>query len=359
MHHAIVLHKPALLAEVSLDWREVETAEPAEGQLRIRVAGCGVCRSNLHMIEGEWVGAGLPAFTPIVPGHEVTGFVDAVGPGVEGFQVGDRVGTQPLWWTCEECEYCLADREQYCARRITAGEKVDGGYAEYMISTAAHTYPIPPELDLIEAAPLFCPGITSYSAVSSLGLSQGDRVAVFGMGGVGHMAVQFAALTGAEVTAVARSRNHLETAGELGATRLVDAADENAVNALRGQMDAAVLFAPSNAVARTARSSVRSGGRIISGVNADFGPIRFSEGKTFSGTLLGSRAAMRDVLALAAAGRIRTVVEEFPLRNAKEALGRLARGEIRSRGVLRMTNDATTRPLMARRDGSRTSEQHR
>lgn len=359
MHHAIVLNDPAPLAEVSLDWREVETADPAEGQLRIRVAGCGVCRSNLHMIEGEWLAAGIPAFTPIVPGHEVTGFVDAVGPGVEGFQVGDRVGTQPLWWTCEECEHCLAGREQYCLRRITAGERVNGGFAEYMISTAAHTYPIPPELDLIEAAPLFCPGITAYSAVASLGVGQGDRVAVFGMGGVGHMAVQFAVLAGAEVTAVARSRSHLETAAELGATRLVDAADEQAVEALRGRMDAAVVFAPSDAVARTSRSSVRSGGRVVSGVNVDFGPIRFSEGKTFSGTLLGSRAAMRDVLALAAAGQLRTVVEEFPLHSAQEALGRLARGEIRSRAVLRMTDDAATRPIMAGGTGPRTREQHR
>jgi len=354
MHHAIVLDEPAPLADVSLSWREVETPDPGPGQLRIRVAGCGVCRSNLHMIEGDWAGAGLPAFTPIVPGHEVTGFVDAIGPGVERFQVGDRVGTQPLWWTCEECEYCVSGQEQYCADRITAGERVDGGYAEYMISTAAHTYRVPPELDLIEAAPLFCPGITAYSAVSSLGLSEDDRVAVFGMGGVGHMAVQFAALTGAEVTAVARSRHHLETARELGASHLVDATDEGALAALRGRMDAAVLFAPSDAVARTARAAVKRGGRLVSGVNADFGPIAFSEGKTFRGTLLGSRAAMREVLALAATGQIRTVVEEFPAQAAHEALGRLARGEVRSRAVLRMMDDSATRPqAAARRQPSR------
>jgi propanol-preferring alcohol dehydrogenase len=225
---------------------------------------------------------------------------------------------------------------------------VNGGYAEYMISTAAHTYQVPPELDLIEAAPLFCPGITAYSAVASLGLDEGERVAVFGLGGVGHMAVQFAALTGAEVTAVARSRRHLEAAGELGATRLVDATDEGALTALRGSMDAAVLFAPSDAVARTARAAVKRGGRIVSGVNADFGPIAFSEGKTFRGTLLGPRAAMREVLALAASGRIRTVVEEFPAQDAHDALGRLARGEIRSRAVLRMTDDPATRPLRGR-----------
>jgi propanol-preferring alcohol dehydrogenase len=348
MHHAIVLDEPAPLADVSLSWRKVETAEPGAGQLRIRVAACGVCRSTLHLIEGDWARAGLPAFTPIVPGHEVTGFVDAIGPGVEGFDVGDRVGTQPLWWTCEECEYCVAGREQYCGRRMTAGERVDGGYAEYMISTAAHTYQVPPELDLIEAAPLFCPGITAYSAVRALDLSDGDRVAVFGMGGVGHMAVQFAALVGAEVTAVARSRHHLEVAADLGASHLVDATDETAIRTLRGEMDAAVLFAPSDAAAHAARASTKPGGRIVSGVNADFGPIRFSEGKTFSGTLLGPRAAMREVLALAAAGQIRTVVEEFPVQDAQKALARLSRGEVRSRAVLRMTDDLATRPLVAR-----------
>src|SRR5262249_47767989 len=152
---------------------------------------CGVCRSNLHMIEGDWVDGGVPAISPIVPGHEVTGVVAALGGGVDGFAEGDRVGVQPLWWTCEECEFCTSGREQLCHRRVITGEHVDGGYAEYMTANAAHAYPIPDALDLVEAAPLFCPGITAYGAVGHLDVGPGDTVAVFGLGGVGHMAVQF------------------------------------------------------------------------------------------------------------------------------------------------------------------------
>lgn len=335
MHHAIQLDRTAPLAERPLAWREVDTPAPGAGQLLIRVAACGVCRSNLHMIEGDWIGGGLPAISPIVPGHEVTGTVEAVGDGVTGFGPGDRVGVQPLWWTCEVCEYCTSGREQYCLERRITGEMVDGGYAEYMIATAAHTYHLPAELDLVEAAPLFCPGITAYGAISELDLQPGSRIAVFGLGGVGHMAVQFARLAGAEVTAVARGRDHLEVARDLGAEHLVDASEVDPGALLAGTMDAAVIFAPSDDVARQALASVKRGGKVVLGVIADFGRITFAEGKTIIESMLGSREQMNEVLALAAAGKVRTVVDVFPLPEAQEVLERLADGSLRSRAVLR------------------------
>jgi alcohol dehydrogenase, propanol-preferring len=335
VHHAIQLDHPAPLSSGPLAWRSVETPEPGEGQLRIRVAACGVCRSNLHIIEGDWLAGGLPAISPIVPGHEVTGTVDAVGPGVEGFAVGDRVGVQPLWNTCERCEYCLSGREQLCLQRVITGEMVDGGYAESMISTAAHTYHVPDGLDLVAAAPLFCPGITAYGAVAKLDLKPGRRMAVFGLGGVGHMAVQFARAAGAEVTAVARSAHHLEVAAELGAAHLVDASAVDPAEALAGTMDAAVVFAPSDVVAQQALASVKRGGIVVLGVIASFGTITFAEGKTIVESILGNRAQMNEVLALAAQGVVRTVVDEFPLQDAQEVLGMLADRKLRSRAVLR------------------------
>lgn len=335
MHHAIQLDAPAPLSTKPLSWREVQTASPGPGQLRIKVAACGVCRSNLHMIEGDWMAGGLPAISPIVPGHEVTGIVEAIGEQVAGFEIGDRVGVQPLWWTCETCEYCTSNREQLCLQRIITGEMVDGGYAEYMISTAAHTYRVPPELDLVEAAPLFCPGITAYGAISQLRLGPGSRLAVFGLGGVGHMAVQFARLAGAEVTAVARSQDHLEVARELGAAHIVDASKVDPAEVLAGAMDAAVVFAPSDTVARQALSSVKRGGTVITGVIASFGTITFAEGKTIKESILGSRAQMNEVLALAVSGQVRTVVDTFALQDAQEVLGMLAGGRLRSRAVLR------------------------
>ncbi len=335
MHKAMQLDHPAPLSTRPLAWRDVATPTPGPGELLIRVAACGVCRSNLHMIVGDWIDGGLPAISPIVPGHEVTGTVADVGADVEGFAPGDRVGVQPLWWTCEECEYCTSGREQYCLRRRITGEMVDGGYAEYMISTAAHTYRVPVELDLVEAAPLFCPGITAYGAISRLDLTPGSKLAVFGLGGVGHMAVQFARLAGAEVTAVARGRDHLEVARELGAEHVVDASQVDPATQLAETMDAAVIFAPSDTVAQQALASVKRGGTVVLGVIASFGTISFAEGKTIIESMLGSRAQMNEVLALAAAGRVRTVVDAFPLADAESVLDRLAVGSLRSRAVLR------------------------
>ena len=335
MHKAMQLDHPAALETGPLAWRDVITPAPARGQLLIRVAGCGVCRSNLHMVEGDWAGAGLPALSPIVPGHEVTGTVEEVGAGVDGFAVGDRVGVQPLWWTCEECEFCLSGREQYCLQRKITGEMVDGGYAEFLISTALHTYHVPPGLDLVESAPLFCPGITAYGAISRLDLRPGSKLAVFGLGGVGHMAVQFARLAGAEVTAVARGRDHLDVARELGAEHVVDASEEDPATVLAGSMDAAVVFAPSDLVAQQAMVSLKRGGSVVLGVNASLGAITFAEGKTIIESMLGSRTQMNEVLGLAATGAVRTVVDVFPLIEAEAVLERLASGRLRSRGVLR------------------------
>jgi propanol-preferring alcohol dehydrogenase len=336
MHHAMQLDHTAPLADGPLAWREVETPAPGPGQLLIRVVACGVCRSNLHVIEGDWEAGGLPAISPIVPGHEVTGTVESIGDGVSGFAVGDHVGVQPLWWTCEECEFCLSGREQLCMQRRITGEMVDGGYAEFMLATAAHTYRVPAALDLVEAAPLFCPGITAYSAIARLNLAEGSRVAVFGLGGVGHMAVQFAKLAGAEVTAVARGSDHLKVARELGADHLIDASAVDPADVLEGTMDGAVIFAPSDAVAQQALASVKRGGTVVLGVIASFGTITFAEGKTIIESILGSRAQMDEVLALAAAGKVRSVVDVFPLVEAADVLGRLADRSLRSRAVLRV-----------------------
>ncbi len=334
MHHALVLDSVGPITSDPLEWRSVETPSPAEGQLLIKVVACGVCRSNLHMIEGDWLSGGLPAISPIVPGHEVTGVVAEVGAGVTDFEVGDRVGVQPLWWTCEHCEYCLSGREELCLQRRITGEMVDGGYGEYLISIAAHTYHVPDGLDLVEIAPLFCPGITAYSGVSKLELRPGQSVGVFGLGGVGHMAVQFAKLTGAEVVAVARSAEHLKVATELGADRVVDASKVDPAVELAGQLDAAINFAPADRVAQQALASVKRGGIVVTGVIASFGTITFAEGKTIRESILGSRASMNEVLRLASTGRIRTVVERFPLSDGLDALKKLSRGEMDSRAVL-------------------------
>lgn len=334
MMHAHELLSPAPVSEHPLRWAERDRPEPGPGQLLLQVAGCGVCRSNLHMIEGDWVDGGVPSISPIIPGHEVTGHVVALGEGVDGFSVGDPVGVSPLWWTCEECEFCITGREQLCLRRIITGENVDGGYGEFMLSYAAHTHAVPEGLDLVEAAPLFCPGLTAYGAVGAVDVGPGDVVAVFGLGGVGHMAVQIAALTGAEVVAVGRTPVHLEVARELGAARTVDSRDPAALDALAGTVDAVLTFAGSDVVTSQAMQTLKRGGTLVSGVPISFEGFHFSLGQTVRGSILGNREQMRAVLRLAAEGKIRTVVERFPLRDADTALTRLAEGDLRSRAVL-------------------------
>ncbi len=217
---AIVLETLGPLETSPFKLREYDTPVPSPHQVVIGVTACGVCRSNLHMIEGDWRSRGIPSKLPIIPGHEVVGVIADLGAQVEGFHVGDRVGVQPLWWSCGRCSYCLAGREQLCAKREITGETVDGGYAEYMLASSEHLYLVPDGLSDAEAAPLFCPGVTAYGAVAKAELSPSKEVANFGIGGVGHLVIQMALLAGAEVTAVARSRpfNSTQVITEAGTT---------------------------------------------------------------------------------------------------------------------------------------------
>lgn len=329
------LDDPAPIATGPVTWRETDRPSPGEGQLLLEVIACGVCRSNLHMIEGDWVKDGVPAFTPIVPGHEVTGRVAEIGAGVDDFAVGDVVGVQPLWWTCEQCEYCASGRENLCPDRKITGEHVHGGYAEFMLSTAAHTYALPEGLDPIDAAPLFCPGVTAFGAVDKLDVGPGQTIAIFGLGGVGHMAVQFAALTGAEVVAVGRSEEHRRVALDLGADRAVDSTDPDALAALADTAHAVLNFAPSDEVTRQAMTTLRAGGTLVSAtpVTLDSYPL-FGKEQIVRGSVVGNREQMRRVLELAAEGKVRSVVERFTMPRAADALQRLADGSLGSRAVL-------------------------
>lgn len=331
---AVVLEKPAPLSEGPIRMVDHADPTPGPGQLVMEVLACGVCRSNLHMIEGDWVRYGVPAFTPIVPGHEVVGRVVALGEGVGGIAVGDRVGVQPLWSTCGRCEYCLSGRDQLCQSKQITGETVDGGYAELMLATAAHTHPLPEGLDPVEAAPLFCPGITAYNAVSKADVLPGTSLALFGVGGVGHMVIQLAVLAGATVYAVARSPLHRQLAEELGAVPVDATADPVAALRRAGGVDTAVVFAPSDEALAQAVAAVRPGGTVVLGVHAQVGALPFDQEKRVVGSVIGSRQQMREVLALAAAGKLRAHCEPFPLAQAAEALGRLERTEIRARAVL-------------------------
>jgi propanol-preferring alcohol dehydrogenase len=330
------LHKLAPAEQKPLVVEDLPEFVARPGQVLIEVRACGVCRSNLHMIEGDLVRYGVPARLPIIPGHEIVGSIAELGEGTRGFKEGDRVGVQPLWSSCGACEFCLSGREEICPHKHITGETVDGGYSEYLVADAAHVYSLPDSLQYVEAAPLFCPGVTAYGAVKKAGLAPGKKVAVFGIGGVGHMVIQLAALHGVEIVAVTRGHDHAKLAEELGALSVVDPSETDSDEALRkiGLVDSSIVFAPSSSIAQLAIKATKPGGTIVVGITADLGEFPFVLEKRVVGSLIGSRQDMKEVLNLAGAGKLKAVCESYRLEQANEALLKLKKGEVRARAVL-------------------------
>jgi len=333
---AAVLRNVAPIEQKPLSIDDVPAPAVGKGQVIIKVGACGVCRSNLHMIEGDWVKHGVPAKLPIIPGHELVGRIAEVGEGVESVTKGDVVGVQPLWSSCGRCEFCLTGKEELCASKNITGETLDGGYAEYMVADANHVYPAPSNLSDSEAAPLFCAGVTAYSAVKKAELSPIKHVAVFGIGGVGHMILQFARMYGAEVVAISRGEKHLKVAEELGASLVIDSSKVDPVEELKkiGGVDSSIVFAPSSTVVEQAIKATKLNGTIVVGVWSTLGEFPFPDEKRIVGTAIGSRQAMREVLQLARMGRIKPVIDEFKLDDANDVLNMLKHGEVRARAVL-------------------------
>lgn len=313
---------------------EIDIPTPGKGQVLVKVEAAGVCRSNLNMVEGDWLNVGVPPKFPIIPGHEMAGRIAAVGEGVSSVRVNDAVGLQPLWTSCGTCDLCLTGGEYWCAKREVLGETVDGCFADYVIGFEGHVYPLPSSINAVRAAPLFCAGVTAYGAVKKAGIEPGSKVAVFGVGGVGHIAVQLAKLYGAEVFAVGRSELHLKLSSELGATPIDGNKDPVGELSKLGKMDVTILFAPSTKMAMQAVKSTKPRGTIVVGVPCSIEEFPFDEEKRVLGTLVGGRKATMEVVALAAAGKITPVTETYRLDEANDALKKLKRGALKARAVL-------------------------
>src|ERR1044072_4486054 len=221
----------------------VELPTLAADEVMIRVEACGVCHSDLHIAEGDWQQLLRLIKKPLIPGHEVVGRVVARGDAVTELEVGDRAGVAWVYWTCGDCDLCREGQENLCRHQIITGAMVDGGYAELIKAKASHAIRVPEALNSAEAAPLFCAGVTVYRAVKRAHISEGERLAVFGIGGLGHLAVQVARHFGAQVIAVDVSEEKLELARSFGAEVTINAAAEDAVKALRklGGVQAAVV----------------------------------------------------------------------------------------------------------------------
>ena len=324
-----------------LAWSDLPTPEPQADEVLIRVHACGVCHSDLHIVDGDTPGFKGITKPQLIPGHEVVGTVVARGTEVRELEVGQRVGVAWLHHACGHCELCLGGHENLCRKGVVTGLQVDGGYAEFMRAKASHAVPVPDALTDVEAAPLFCAGVTSYRALHQAGVAAGQRVAVVGVGGLGHLAIQIARAAGAEVLALDVDQAKLDAARALGAAHAFDARDPDAPKAVRGVGGAhvAVVTSAARAAYEVALKCLRPTGT-LSVVGLPPEPLQFKAlalvGGEYrvQGSSVGTRADLRATLALAASGRLRCHCHARPLAEANAALDELRAGHVQGRTVL-------------------------
>jgi len=330
---ADVESNPLKLTEISR--HEIENSK----EILIKIEACGVCHSQLHGIEGDWKELGIPPTLPTVPGHEVVGLVKEIGNDVKKFKIGDRVGITPLMGSCMNCQYCNEGKEYLCDNMEVTGESLKGGYAEYITVSEDFATKVPQSMKPEYAAPLFCAGITAYKAVKAAEPKKNKKIAIFGIGGVGHMAVQFAKIEGCEVSGISRKEKHLDVAKKIGADNVFVYTHEqekflSKLNQDYGLFDAAVVFAPVDEVTDTAIKSVKKGGSVIIATVGKIPNFLAFEEKTVRGTLIGSRRDMEEVIDISVKHNIQVVTETFPLKQANEVLQKLKNSEIDGRAVL-------------------------
>ena len=323
------------LKPTNIDRHQIERPN----EILLKIEACGVCHSQLHGIEGDWKHVGIPDTLPIVPGHELVGKVIEVGKDVTKFKTGDRAGITPLLEACKKCQYCKEGKEYLCESSKITGETLKGGYSEYITVIEDFATKVPDSMKSEYAAPLFCAGITAYKAVKAAEPKINKKIGIFGIGGVGHMAVQFAKIEKCDVIAFSRTQNHLDVAKRLGAmdTMIFSKEQEEFLNKLKekqGSLDAAIVFAPADIVTDTAIKSVKKGGIIVIatvGENPEFSAF---EEKTIRGTLIVSTKDMEQVIKTCDENDIEVIYETFPLEKANEALQKLKDSKIDARAVL-------------------------
>jgi propanol-preferring alcohol dehydrogenase len=325
------------LDELNLVHRIV--TEPAPGQVRIRVEACGVCHSDAATVDGAFPGISYPR----VPGHEVVGRIDAIGSGVKGWAIGQRVGVGFLGGACGYCEFCRNGEIVNCRNQGYTGVHFDGGYAEVMLVKASGLVSVPDALSSVDAAPLLCAGITTFSALRNSPAKAGDLVAVLGIGGLGHLGVQYARQMGFEVVAIARGADKAELAKKLGAHHYIDSASTDPAKELLSKGGAKVILVTASAGKSAAETfkGLRPGGiSIILGVGPE--PIEVSTldlifgARRLEGALTGDPATNDATLRFSALTGVAAMIEKVPLEQAADAYAKMKAGKARFRMVLTM-----------------------
>lgn len=317
---------------------DVAKPVPGPGQVLVKVETSGLCHTDIHAARGDWPVKPAP---PFIPGHEGVGLVERLGEGVTRLHEGDRVAVPWLGWACGACEACASGWETLCPNARYTGYTVNGGFAEYVVAEAAFVGLVPSSIDPLDAAPLTCAGVTTYKAVKVSGARSSDLVAVFGIGGLGHMAVQYARIAGATVAAVDVLDSKLEVAKDLGAAYVVNASTNDpaeAIQALGGADAAIVLAATPKACEQAFASLKRNGTLVLVGLPADnimHLPIfeTVLKGIKVVGSLVGTRVDLAETFDLHADGRTTVVRESRQLDHVNEAMAEVLKGGVDARIV--------------------------
>ena len=320
-----------------------ERAIPAPGprQVQVKIEASGICHTDIHAAHGDWP---VQPTAPFVPGHEGVGVVTAIGDQVTEHAVGDRVALPWLGTACGNCRYCISGWETLCLEQKNTGYSIDGGYAEYAVADARFAVTVPDGVTSFDAAPLTCAGVTTYKAVRVSGARSGDLVSVVGIGGLGHLAVQYAAISGATVVAVDVSQEKLDLAKQLGATYTVDASKEDPAEAIQalGGADVAIALAVQPDSIDKAFASLRRGGRLVLVSLPKEGELRLPvfdtvlKGISVIGSIVGTRQDLAEVFDLHAQGRTRVIAEERRLEDVNESFEEVLSGRTPARLVIRM-----------------------
>jgi propanol-preferring alcohol dehydrogenase len=324
------LFKPALAEDSPLELTRLPLPRPGPGQALLRVLCCGVCRTDLHLVEGDI----QPPSLPITPGHQVVGEIEMLGEGVTGLQIGQRVGAAWLGWACGECEFCRRGQQNLCQRGRFTGFHFDGGFGEYMLAEADFLLPLPAEIPDLQAAPLLCAGIIGYRSLRLAEVQPGERIGLYGFGASAHLAIQVARHWGCEVYVITRSPHHRRQAEELGAAWTGTAEDRPPE-----PLDRAVLFAPAGWLVPRALEALRPGG--VLAINA----IHLSPIPEMPYALLYGERTVRsvanatyqdglDFLRLAVEIPLHAATALYPLEEANEALIDLKHSRLEGEAVL-------------------------
>jgi propanol-preferring alcohol dehydrogenase len=328
---AWIVKSPGPQATGPLRQVELEPPRPGPGQVRVRMLACGVCRTDLHLAEGDL----LPHRAATVPGHQIVGEVDALGRGAGRFSIGDRIGIAWLRGTCGRCRFCRTGRENLCPHARFTGWDADGGYAEHAVVNEAFAYQVPAGVDDVHAAPLLCSGIVGYRAYRRAAVPPGGRLGIYGFGASAHVVAQVAVAEGATVHVMTRSADARRLALELGCASVGSAAD-----APPEPLDSAILFAPVGELVPVALRALDRGGTLaIAGIHLsdvpalNYGRELFNERQVRSVTA-STRADGEEFLRLAAALRVTATVEVRPLADADRVLGDLVADRLTGAAVL-------------------------